>query len=383
MKFLSMLLIGLFALLQFSEAAYITSSVRAQYNKVLGMQNTKNPLGDMLYNIEQVQGGLQTNFAINSSFKYLQTKATSSTSAPAAGSYHFDQWYTVTKTNTINLSQTTSGAPTASGTIKHVAYAAASSRYVFAQAFEAGLVKQMQGKTITVAVKVRRDATFNGSVVVSIDTNDTADTAAGGTWTNRASSSTLYSSISAGTGSTDWTTITTSYAITTSHLGVRIKIGDAGAPANGSDLEYAEAQVYIGTSLPAVYQPFGGSDIADFRAVQRYFFAIIGGASAVNLPATMILNNADKVSFVMATPVPMRIAPVSAFVGSRGTAWDLQDVAGSAEADGVFADSPTANLSSVNHAAWDFAASAMATASVIHSIALKTTSGMLTLNARM
>jgi hypothetical protein len=351
----------------------ITSTVQEKLNRfgVGGQMNVEHPHGDLLAAIEAQ--GRAHNFAINSGFKYLQGKSASATAAPSANAYHFDHFATITKAGTINLSQQTSSAPAGSQYYKRVAYAAGSSRYVFGQALEAALVSQLAGKTIYVAVKVKKNSTFDKNVELKIQTNDTADTFSGGTWTTVKTKSVSYNDISASA----FTTISTTIALGSSILGLRLSIGDSAAPANGSQLDYAQVQICAADVLPE-YVLFGGNDQADQRAVLRHFVAYVGVSGGMVLPSQMVLNDADKVQFVHQLPVPMRSIPTVAFVGSRGIDWDIETLAGVAEADGVFASGASANPGSALHGAFEFADTAMATASVVHRVNLKTTSGQLT-----
>ena len=213
------------------------------------------------------------NFAINGGFDIWQ-RGTSFTST----GYSADRCYTTITTTTISRQSTNAPIGSQYYLRQTATFASASSDlYMY---FESSQTAPLVGRTITISLKVRRNATFNADLFFRLDKSATVDAGSGATWTNitptsgsdGTSNSTPNASITTGTGVSDWTTIYRTIAIpsdgTANSLRVIVYYG-ATVPS-GSVLDQAQLQVEMG-SIPTTFSRAGGTIQGELAACMRYF----------------------------------------------------------------------------------------------------------------
>jgi hypothetical protein len=140
-------------------------------------------------------------------------------------------------------------------------------------AFEAQDVNALGGKTITVSVKVRAQASFASTFRLRLQTNTTANTQTGGAWTTVVTTDETPSTSA-------FTTVSATYTVPVGTKGLRIALQPAAAQASGTGLYLGQAQLEVG-SVATAYKYAGGTLQGELAACQRYFerFANDGGAT--------------------------------------------------------------------------------------------------------
>jgi hypothetical protein len=221
------------------------------------------------------------NFAINGGFDIWQ-RGTSFTST----GYSADRCYTTITTTTISRQST--NAPIGSQYYLRQTATSASASSDLYMYFESSQTAPLVGRTITISLKVRRNATFNADLFFRLDKSATVDAGSGATWTNitptsgsdGTSNSTPNASITTGTGVSDWTTIYRTIAIPSDGTAnsLRIIVYYGAVVPNGSVLDQAQLQFEMG-SVPTTFSRAGGTIQGELAACQRYFYRLQNGAS--------------------------------------------------------------------------------------------------------
>jgi len=252
------------------------------------------------------------NFAINGGLDIWQRGTSFTTSG-----YSADRWNT--SSTSVTISRQSTNAPVGSQYyLRNTATAgsAASDSFMY---FESSQTAPLVGRTITISVKVRRNATFNADVFFRLDKSATVDAGSGATWTNivptsgsdGTSNSTPNASITTGTGVADWTTIYRTIAIpsdgTANSLRVILYYGNA--VPSGSVLEIAQLQVEIG-SIPTSFSRAGGTIQGELAACQRYYTRFTPGAAYGGYGIGYVTGATD-IGVMINLPVQMRIVASS------------------------------------------------------------------------
>jgi hypothetical protein len=257
------------------------------------------------------------NFAINGGLDIWQRGTSFTTSG-----YSADRWNTSSVNETISRQST--NAPIGSQYyLRNTASAAnaASDSFMY---FESAQTAPLVGRTITISVKLRRNATFNASLFFRLDKSATVDAGSGATWTNitptsgsdGTSNETSGASITTGTGASDWTTIYRTLTIPNDGTAnsIRIIVYYGSPVSSGSVLDIAQLQVEIG-SVPTTFSRAGGTIQGELAACQRYFLQIASGNTVPIGFAYFDTTSLLRGNYTM--PVTMRTTPT--IVQTTGT----------------------------------------------------------------
>lgn len=173
--------------------------------------------------------------------------------AGASTGYHLDGFYD-TITNTVTISQESSGAPIGSRYYYKALYGAAASKATTAQALTSEEVEKIKGKTVTASAKVRSGGSFAGDLTLRVQKNGTADTMTGGTWSDIGSVTLANANIPTGTGAADWADMSVTVAIPDDGTanGVRWFVEPSAAGASGEFFCLAQPQLHVGSVVRPV-----------------------------------------------------------------------------------------------------------------------------------
>jgi hypothetical protein len=215
----------------------------------------------------QSVSAVKPNFAVNGNFDFWQ-RGTSFTSS----GYTADRWY-ASIVGTTTVAQESTIVPDGSTYALKWTTGASSSYAEIYNAFEAQDVNALGGKTITVSVKVRAQASFASTFRLRLQTNTTANTQTGGAWTTVVTTDETPSTSA-------FTTVSATYTVPVGTKGLRIALQPAAAQASGTGLYLGQAQLEVG-SVATAYKYAGGTLQGELAACQRYFerFANDGGAT--------------------------------------------------------------------------------------------------------
>ena len=223
------------------------------------------------------------------------------TSFSSAG-YGADRWY-FSFGGSITLSQETSVIPSGATYAAKMLATANSSFGELYQALEAQEVNLLAGQTITVSGYTRATSGYTGNAIIAIQTNTTANTQTGGTWTEVASNS-LTPSTSA------YNRFSVTYAVPSGTLGLRVKLGNTSTQNSGAAIYFANIQLELG-SVATAFSRAGGTLQGELMACQRYYWRNTP-AVAYGIHANLTYNNSTttEVGFIK-LPVVMRTTPAS------------------------------------------------------------------------
>ena len=248
------------------------------------------------------------NLLINGAFDIWQ-RGTSF----ASGGYMSDRWTDDSSLSNMTASQQTSGAPNGSRYILRYTATGASAYKNILQYIETAQAQQAWGNTVTFSIKMRRNATATGgNLGWSIQKSATVDAGSGATWTSLGNSNTVLSSLTTGTTSADWTTVTISAAIPNDGTAnsLRVTAGFGAAQASGAIVEFAQAQLEIG-SVATAFTRAGGTIQGELAACQRYFYSW-NTANANDTSGNicyLAANTSVAVYGTLQYPVTMRTSP--------------------------------------------------------------------------
>ena len=196
------------------------------------------------------------NFAANGNFDIWQ-RGTSFTST----GYYADRWTDGNINSTMTASQQTSGAPNNSRYyLRHTATGSSSYKNLY-QVIETANVIPLQGKTVTLSVKLRRNSTMSSAISVDLQKSATVDDASvGGSFSDIAALSVSNATIPTGTTSSDWYTakLTTTIPNDGTANTLLINISYVSAVTTGSITEFAQVQLEIG-SVATPFSRAGGT----------------------------------------------------------------------------------------------------------------------------
>jgi hypothetical protein len=247
------------------------------------------------------------NFLVNGNLDIWQ-RGTSFVN-PATNAYTADRWATIYTVNQTTSRQTT-GVPAGSTYCARFTYTGAGAIAMQAQALESSMVKMLAGKTVTVSVKLRRNASFSTSIYLTLSKNATADTFAGGTWTDIASTPITNAQLPTGTTSADWYTATLTTAIPNDGTanGLRVLVAEAATGSSGAYWEMAQVKLEIGSVATAMTLS-GGTIQGELAACQRYYWRAGGNTVYQTFTNAGVAGNTSTVQVNLISPVPMRAVP--------------------------------------------------------------------------
>jgi hypothetical protein len=248
------------------------------------------------------------NFLVNGNLDIWQRGT--SFANPATNAYTADRWATIYTVNQTTSRQTT-GVPVGSTYCARFTYTGAGAIAMQCQALEASMAKMLAGKTVTVSVKVRRNASFASTLNLTIRKNATADTLSGGTWSDIATATASNAQLPTGTTSADWYTLTVTAAIPNDGTanGVSILLAESATGASGAYWEMAQFKLEIGSVATAMTLS-GGTIQGELAAAQRYYQRF-GGQSNYQTLGSAYNVSATTGKALVTLPVPMRVIPTS------------------------------------------------------------------------
>jgi hypothetical protein len=260
-----------------------------------------------------------SNFIYNSNFDIWQ-RGTSFTNA----GYLADRWNVDTSNSTISRQSTT---PPAGATyyMRHTA-TAGSAYNNMRQYLETADVEQLQGKTVTLSIKLRRNATNTAPFILQLDKSVTTDAGSGATWVAVGTTNITNASIPTGTTTADWYTASLTVAVPNDGTAnsLRFVFNYNALVASGSIIDIAQAMMQIG-SVVGPYQRQNATIQGELAACQRYAF------SPNYNPAGKALNNTISSGYASSTtaaritlqlPVAMRTQPSSTITFTGGYVLD-------------------------------------------------------------
>jgi len=260
---------------------------------------------------------VKPNFAINGNYDFWQR----GTSFTASG-YTADRWY-ASVSGTTTVAQETSVIPDGSTYALKWTTGAATSYAEMYNALEAQDVNALGGKTITVSLQVRAQASFASTFRLRIQTNTTANTQTSGTWTTVVTTDVTPSTSAFGV-------VTASYTVPVGTKGLRIALVPAAAQASGTGLYFGQVQLEVG-SVATAYKYAGGTLQGELSACQRYYFRNTANTDEI------LINYAFAASSGFANgqiqyPVTMRVVPTAIetsnikFVNYAGSSFAMSSI---------------------------------------------------------
>ena len=223
------------------------------------------------------------------------------TSFSSAG-YGADRWY-FSFGGSITLSQETSVIPSGATYAAKMLATANSSFGELYQALEAQEVNLLAGQTITVSGYTRATSGYTGNAIIAIQTNTTANTQTGGTWTEVASNS-LTPSTSA------YNRFSVTYAVPSGTLGLRVKLGNTSTQNSGAAIYFANIQLELG-SVATAFSRAGGTLQGELAACQRYYYRANATVAYGFFNGIVGLTATTGGTGNMSLPVTMRVTPTA------------------------------------------------------------------------
>ena len=301
------------------------------------------------------------NYIIGGGFDIWQR----GTSFTPNGTYTADRWRADTSA-TITVSQQTTGVPAGSRYCMRIAFG--STTYSdLSTSIETANVVALQGKTVAVQIKLRRNASLVGDLGFTLQKSATVDAAYGATWTSITTGTATSANLPTGTGSSDWYTL--SYTATIPNDGtansLRIIGGVTSTQSSGAYWEMAQVQLEIG-SLPTPFARAGGSIGGELALCQRYYYRVNAGSNYTMYGICSTANTTNGNAGI-AIPVTMRTTPTSVDSSAANTFFLQQGSAGAAY---TLTAAPTFNaqIGSKNMGAIDLAVASGLTANTFYGI---------------
>jgi hypothetical protein len=242
------------------------------------------------------------NFVINGGFDVYQRGSFSSSSS----GYTLDRWQVISSGGTATVTQQSSGGPVGSSNHFRLAYTSTGIWNIW-QYIESSNVKMLQGRTVTLTAKIRKNATFSSNYIMGIYKSSTANGGSSASWSQVGSSSAINANIPTGTTSSDWLTLTTTLSIPSDGTaeGLAVVFFENAANLNGSYIEISQVQLEIG-SIATPFSRSGGDIQGELAKCQRYFYRIpFSGNQGISF--TFAGNGTMGTSFQF--PVHMRANP--------------------------------------------------------------------------
>jgi hypothetical protein len=248
------------------------------------------------------------NYAYNSNFDIWQR----GTSFASVTGYFADRWANVGSFNAVTASRQTSGAAVGSYYyLRHTA-TGAGAYWNNVQSFETQDCEELWGKTVTLSMKVRRNATANnGGLILTLDKSATVDAGSGASWSAIGTTNVALASIPTGTTSADWLTVSLTVTVPSDGTAnsLRINIAYNGGTASGSVYDFSQVMLQVGSVVTA-YQRQNVTLQGELAACQRYYVKI-GGSAAYETIGLGSGWSTTRVGVQIKLPTTMRIAPSS------------------------------------------------------------------------
>jgi hypothetical protein len=252
------------------------------------------------------------NAIINGGFDVFQRSSFSSTSA----GYALDRWYVTCSgsSSATVVTQQTTGVPLGARYCMRIAMGASGGYGNPAQYIETANVSQFWGQTVVLTAKIRRNATFSGSISISLDKSSTVDAGSSATWTTLGGGTATNANIPTGTGSSNWYTFTIQATVPNDGTAnsLRVSLGQYQTEATGAYWELANVQLEQGT----VATPFSraseniGQELAACkRYYQRYYGAVGMALNGIGYTTTSLIMQ-------YTLPTEMRVSPSVAGSGT-------------------------------------------------------------------
>lgn len=214
---------------------------------------------------------LSPNYSINGGFDIFQ-RGTAGSLTLTSSAYAFDRWYAGMGGN-VTYTQQSSGSPLGADCHARIAYNSNGAFSNLYQALEADEVNMLQGRTVTLSAKFRRNAGFAANLNFELQKNATANTLVGGTWSAIANTTITNASLPTGTGVNDWFTASMTVVVPDDNTanGLRIVIAETVTSSSGHYYEVAQVQLEIG-SVVTPFRRTGGTFQGELAACQRYYW---------------------------------------------------------------------------------------------------------------
>ncbi len=210
------------------------------------------------------------NFVINGGFDVWQ-RGTSFSGTPYNG-YTADRWVSGSD-QTVAITRQTTGVPSGQRYCIRNAVTSGTGYVALYQTIETANVIPMQGKIVTLSVKLRRSSGYSGSMTLKVQKNNSVDISSGG-WTDITGSSVIIanSSLPTGTTSSDWYTATTTFTIPDdgTALTLRVAIEPNAGYTSSAYWEASSVQLEIG-SVVTTFTRAGGNVQGEVAACYRYY----------------------------------------------------------------------------------------------------------------
>jgi hypothetical protein len=271
------------------------------------------------------------NVVINGGMDFFQRVSFSTT----ATGYGLDRWLNVSSgsASASVVTQQTTGVPSGSRYCMRITMGASGGYGNQYHLIETSNVIQLLGRTATLTLKIRRNATFAGGLSVTIAKSATVDAGAGATWTTLTatggSNTASNASLPTGTSSSDWLTISYQVAIPNDGTANSLRIGieQTQVEASGAYWELAQVQLEAG-SQATTFTRAGGSIGGELALCQRYYQKSYPAAMAPGsfflgaYSTTIVENNVPSGNYFHYQPliVQMRAEPtITIFSGAGQT----------------------------------------------------------------
>jgi hypothetical protein len=207
----------------------------------------------------------QRNHIINSNFDFWQR----GTSFTQGQKYTADRFWQDTN-NLTTLSQQSSTPPVNSTFYARCSVTTGPGLIALYQGLEYRDVEKLHGKTVVFSVLIRRNATHSsGNFAIRIQTSATPNAINTG-MANIASSDVPVSSVTTGTGTSDWTRLTVTATIPDGTNGLRFGVYPDANNATGAYWETAQWSVNEGT-IVAPFELAGINTANELALCQRYY----------------------------------------------------------------------------------------------------------------
>jgi len=253
-----------------------------------------------------------TNALINGGFDIWQ-RGTSFTN-PSSTAYTADRWNNAGNSGgTTTITRESTGTPDGSSYHLRTAYGSASSYSNKSQIIETSNVVQFWGKSATLSLKVRRNASFTSNLNVTIQKSATVDASQIATWSDIGQVVVSNASMPTGTTSVDWysTELTFSVPSDGTANSLRIVVGEASAGVSGAYWELAQVQLEAG-SVATPFKRNASNIQGELAACQRYYYrhtATTSGEFGITMTGYST-SSTIAVGYVF-FPVQLRARPTS------------------------------------------------------------------------
>jgi hypothetical protein len=251
------------------------------------------------------------NYCINGNFDIFQRTSFTSSSA----GYCLDRWYAWSGGASMTVTQQTSGAPLGSKYYMRVAYNALNVCNMW-QFIEHDNVKMLQGKTVTLSAKIRRNSAFTPNYVLGLYKATTANAGTSATWSQVGAVGAANVNIPTGTSANDWFTFSTTVTVPADGTaeGLAIVLFENAAGPSGAYIEISQVKLEIGSSITPITRA-GGTIAGELAACQRYYYksadmsVVPGSATFSGLVRGGTNASGNRWIGHFSLPVTMRTAP--------------------------------------------------------------------------